>query len=102
MSDIMKLRGVYKPIAKRPSAPSPPPVRRAFDPSVPVADLTAEDIYRMPSVEEVVKAGYPVEKHASVARERDEFIQRFNSDPTFAADVRAQVAASRARGEMFP
>jgi hypothetical protein len=56
----------------------------------------------MPTLEEVVKAGYVPEYHASIKKERDEFIARFHSDPIFAEEAKRQWAereAKRARDE---
>lgn len=52
--------------------------------------LAEKYIYRMPTVEEVTKAGYPASYHATVKVERDALIARFDSDPDFRAKVMAE------------
>ena len=48
----------------------------------------AEDlIYPMPTLEEVVAAGYPASYLESVAQQRGELIAKFNSDPEFRAQM---------------
>ncbi len=52
--------------------------------------LAERYIYPMPTVEEVVKAGYAASYHEQIKRERDAFIARFDSDPTFRAEAIAE------------
>ncbi len=57
----------------------------------------AEDyIYPMPTVAEVVAAGYPATYWDAVKRQRDEFIAKFNSDPAFKIKAIAQHARAEA------
>jgi hypothetical protein len=71
MSDV-SIRGRYRRPAPAPRTPQEPRYE------------TAEDcIYPMPSVEEVVRAGYQATYWDKIKAERDEFIQRFNAEPEF-------------------
>jgi hypothetical protein len=53
-------------------------------------------IYKMPTVGEVVAAGYKAEYHASVAEERAEFVRRFREDPEFRATTIRHAREARA------
>lgn len=83
MTDV-RVRGTYR----RPSA----------EPS------TAEDcIYQMPTVAEVVRAGYSESYWGEIKAERDAFIRKFNSDPVFRAEAIAdakRVHSERAAHEV--
>jgi len=72
------IRGTYRR--------NPPP--RASAGKKPSFRTAEECVYRMPTVEEVVAAGYPASYWDMVKARRDEFIRRFESDPAFAADAR--------------
>jgi hypothetical protein len=59
------------------------------------ASLTAETaIWSMPTVEEVVKRGYPAEKWHAIKAERDALVARWNAEPAF----RIEMAKARADG----
>jgi hypothetical protein len=54
----------------------------------------------MPTVAEVVARGYPPAYWDKIKAERDEFIAKFNSDPTFKAEAIAKREAyDRERAE---
>lgn len=41
----------------------------------------------MPTVDEVLAAGYPAEKMQEIQAKRDELVRRFDRDPEFKAEV---------------
>lgn len=55
-------------------------------------------IYPMPTVEEVVAAGYKPDYHDAVARERAELVRRFHDDPEWRADYIKERRALREAG----
>ena len=61
---------------------------------------TAEQcIYPMPTVEEVVRAGYPSSYWDKVKSDRETFIARFNAEPEFAARARIDYARQKREHE---
>lgn len=48
----------------------------------------------LPTIEEVLLAGYPASHRDMVKRERDAFIRRFNKDPAFAEEQRQRARSA--------
>jgi hypothetical protein len=53
-------------------------------------------IYPMPTVEEVIAAGYRADFHEAVARDRAELVKQFLGDAEWRADLIAKMRAARA------
>lgn len=71
-------------------------LRAAATPAWPRFQTADECIYALPTLDEVRAAGYHDAEAMleRVTRERAELVARFNSDPAFAAEARAEAAAA--------
>lgn len=87
----MSMRGRYRPRA----APRPGDSSANTGMASVTSEPTANQIFRMPTMEEVVKAGYPRSRWVEIKREHTEVVRRFQADPEFRARVIAEWKARR-------
>ncbi len=97
MADIGSVRGVRRPTTKPTRArPRALPMARAqartarpAPPNRELSDreLTADVVFRVPTIQEVVAAGYPAERLDSIRREQQDYRKRFVADPEFRANT---------------
>lgn len=65
-------------------------------PASPPASTGALRIFKLPTVAEVVAAGYPASKWLAVKRQHAEFVRRYTEDSTFRTEAERRFAEDNA------